>query len=158
MKAVIQRVKKAKVAVNEETEEIADGLVILVAVGAEDKDEDAEWLAEKCVNLRIFPGAEGRETKLDRSVLDIKGGIMAVSQFTLYGDCRKGRRPDFTLAAKPETAKLLYEKFVECLKTSGLRVVTGKFQSEMLVEIHNDGPVTLIVETAKKAVSKILRE
>ncbi|MFN3966749.1 MAG: D-aminoacyl-tRNA deacylase [Endomicrobiia bacterium] len=142
MRAVVQRVKKAKVF----DREISRGLVVFIAITHTDKEEDAKKLADKILNLRIFPNEEG---KFDFSVIDIKGEILVVSQFTLYGDCSKGRRPDFTRAAPPEKAKNLYEKFVEYIKNSGLKVVTGEFQSIMLVEIHNDGPVTLIVDTEK---------
>jgi len=143
MRAVIQRVKKAEVF----DREISQGLVVFVAITHEDTEEDAKKLSDKILNLRIFPNEEG---KFDFSVIDIEGEILIVSQFTLYGDCSKGRRPDFTQAASPEKARKLYEKFVEYMKNSGLKVVTGEFQSIMLVEIHNDGPVTLIVDTKNK--------
>ncbi len=142
MRAVIQRVKKAKVF----DREISEGLVVFVAITHTDTEEDAKRLADKILNLRIFPNEEG---KFDFSVIDIEGEVLVVSQFTLYGDCSKGRRPDFTKSAKPEQAKELYEKFVKYIKGSGLKVVTGEFQTIMLVEIHNDGPVTLIVDTGK---------
>jgi len=142
MRAVIQRVKKAKVF----DREISQGLVVFVAITHEDTEEDAKKLSDKILNLRIFPNEEG---KFDFSVIDIEGEILIVSQFTLYGDCSKGRRPDFTQAASPEKARKLYEKFVEYMKNSGLKVVTGEFQSTMLVEIHNDGPVTLIIDSKK---------
>jgi D-tyrosyl-tRNA(Tyr) deacylase len=147
VKAVIQRVNKAKVIIGEDTHEISCGMVIFAAVAHGDTENDVKWLADKCVNLRIFSNDEKDNDKLDKSILDIKGDILVVSQFTLYGDCRKGRRPDFTQAAKPDYAKPLYERFVNYLQNYNLKIVTGKFQSSMLVEIHNDGPVTLIVDS-----------
>lgn len=141
---MIQRVNKAAVTVNNDRREISAGLVILVAIKSGDTDKDAQWLAEKIVNLRIF---YNEKEKFDRSVFDIKGELLVVSQFTLYGDCRKGRRPDFTGSAAPDIAKPLYEKFVEYLKPYGLKIVTGEFAASMLVEIHNDGPVTVIINS-----------
>ncbi|OGS21776.1 MAG: D-tyrosyl-tRNA(Tyr) deacylase [Elusimicrobia bacterium RIFOXYA2_FULL_39_19] len=143
MKAVIQRVTQSSVTIENEKRSISAGLTILIAIASSDTELKAKTLADKILNLRIFPNEEG---KFDKSVIDIKGELLAVSQFTLYGDCTKGRRPDFTQAASPANAKMLYEKFVEYLKQSGLKVVTGEFQAMMQVEIHNDGPVTLIVE------------
>lgn len=144
MKAVIQRVKKAAVSFDTERQEIGEGLVVFVGIAKTDTEKEAQWLANKIINLRIFPDKEG---KFDKSVLDINGELLAVSQFTLLGDCKKGRRPDFTASAEPALAKPLYDKFVEYLKAAPIAIKTGKFQEKMLVEIYNDGPVTIIIET-----------
>ena len=145
MRALVQRVSRASVAARgKKIGAIGKGIVILVGVREDDTEEDARWLADKCVNLRIFENDEG---KFDLSLLDIRGEALAVSQFTLYGDCRKGRRPSFTDAARPEVARKLYEAFVKALKRTGLKVETGVFAARMKVEILNDGPVTLMVET-----------
>ncbi len=117
---------------------------MLVGIKNGDTPSDAEFLAQKCLNLRIFEDQQG---KLNLSVLEIKGEILAVSQFTLYGETRKGRRPSFTEAAPPQVAQPLYQDFVEALRKSGLQVKTGAFGKHMLVDIHNDGPVTLIIES-----------
>lgn len=146
MRAVVQRVKKASVTVDQDKREIDQGLVILLGVGHQDKGEDCAYLANKIIGLRIF---EDEEEKLNLSVQDIKGDILVVSQFTLYGDCRKGRRPSFGNAAPPLNAKALYEEFVQIVRASGLKVETGTFQAEMLVEIHNHGPVTMLLDTEK---------
>lgn len=147
MKAVLQRVSQASVSVDRKTVgSIGKGAVILLGVRKSDTQADATWLAEKCVNLRIFENDEG---KFHFSLLDIKGDILAVSQFTLYGDCRKGRRPSFTDAAHPETAQPLYDAFVDALRQTGLKVETGVFAARMKVDIHNDGPVTLIVDSER---------
>ncbi|MGB3933691.1 MAG: D-aminoacyl-tRNA deacylase, partial [bacterium] len=116
-------------------------------IGREDTRADAQYLAEKVVNLRVFEDEEG---KMNLSLLDVGGEILAISQFTLYGDCRKGRRPSFTAAAPPEEARALYEGFVQEVAGYGLRVATGQFQAHMLVEIHNDGPVTLLLDSKKE--------
>ena len=148
MRAVVQRVLEAKVFVEDEVVgTIGRGVVVLVGVKDGDREEDARWLAEKCVNLRIFENDQG---KFHFSLLDTWGEILVVSQFTLYGDCRRGRRPSFTEAASPEFAKKLYEKFVEALRKTGLNVSTGVFAARMRVEIHNDGPVTLIVDSGNR--------
>jgi len=145
MRACIQRVKKASVFIeNEIIAQIEKGLVILLGVTHQDTEEDVEYLANKIVNLRIF---EDSSNKFNLSLLDIKGQILIISQFTLYGDCRRGRRPDFTQAAFPELAKELYLKFIERIKKTGVTVAEGKFGAKMLVNIHNDGPVTLILES-----------
>jgi len=151
MRTVIQRVTGGSVTVDGEKKSISRGLVILAGITTGDTEEDLRWMAEKCINLRIFPAVDGGQegSRFERSVQDIKGDILAVSQFTLYGECRKGRRPDFMRAAKPEPAKKLYDRFVELLGGYGLKVVTGRFGSMMLVEINNDGPVTLIVDSKK---------
>jgi D-tyrosyl-tRNA(Tyr) deacylase len=125
---------------------IGPGLVVLLGVGQEDKAEDARYLAEKVAHLRIFPDAEG---KMNRSLIEIGGEALVVSQFTLYGDCRKGRRPNFTSAAPPEKAYPLYELMVEYLRGFGLKVATGRFAADMLVEIHNQGPVTLLLDSRR---------
>ncbi|MBN1384220.1 MAG: D-tyrosyl-tRNA(Tyr) deacylase [Elusimicrobia bacterium] len=144
MKAVVQRVKKASVSYESKKEKIGYGLVVFIGIGKNDIEDNIEWLAKKILNLRIFPDANN---KFNFSVSDIKGEILIVSQFTLYGDCNKGRRPDFTFSAEPEKANMFYEKFVEMMTKSGLTVKTGKFAADMLVEIHNDGPVTILLTT-----------
>jgi D-tyrosyl-tRNA(Tyr) deacylase len=147
MKAVIQRVSHASVTVNgQDTRSIGRGIVVLLAVGKNDTDEKARRLADKIVNLRIFPDEEG---KFDRSLQDIKGELLIVSQFTLYGNCNAGRRPDCTAAARPDTAIPLYEKFIAYTRQSGLPVQTGYFGTDMQVEIHNDGPVTFLIDTER---------
>jgi len=144
----VQRVKKASVSINGETKgEIGEGLVVLLGVGEGDTTSDADYLADKTVNLRIFEDAEG---KLNLSCLDIGGELLIVSQFTLYGDCRKGRRPSFSSAAEPGIADRLYEYYVQAVRDRGLRVATGVFREEMLVEIHNHGPVTLLLDSRKE--------
>ena len=143
MKAVVQRVKEASVTVGEVKQRIGRGLVILLGVGKADSSAKVKWLAEKILNLRIFPD---ENSKMNLSALDIKSEVLIVSQFTLYGDCRKGRRPDFTSAGPPEMAKNLYFQFVEEISKSGLVTKSGEFGAEMLVDIHNDGPVTLVIE------------
>ena len=145
MKAVIQRVNFASVSYNNIIEEISKGIVIFVGIKNDDTEKDIEYLVRKIVNLRIFEN----NNKMDKSVLDIDGDVLIVSEFTLYGDCSKGNRPDFTSAAKPESAEVLYKKFVDEFKKylpEG-KIKTGKFREHMLVEIHNDGPVTIILET-----------
>ena len=148
MRAVVQRVTKGRVRVEGETVgEIGPGFVVLLGIGREDTRADVQYLAEKVVNLRVFEDEEG---KMNLSLLDVGGEILAISQFTLYGDCRKGRRPSFTAAAPPEEARALYEGFVQEVAGYGLRVATGQFQAHMLVEIHNDGPVTLLLDSKKE--------
>ncbi|MFA5780241.1 MAG: D-aminoacyl-tRNA deacylase [Elusimicrobiota bacterium] len=146
MKAVIQRVKKASVIYENIKEETGKGLVVLLGVGKNDTEKDISWLSEKILNLRIFADDKN---KFNFSVADIKGDILVVSQFTLYGDCQRGRRPAFTDAAEPEKANILYEKFVYELKKSRLTVKTGKFAADMTVEIHNEGPVTILMDTER---------
>lgn len=145
MKALIQRTTGAAVSVEGEVVgKIGEGLVVLLGAKNTDTEKDAEFLANKVVNLRIFPGEKG---EFDRSALDDKLEVLVVSQFTLYGDCKKGRRPDFTLAAKPDQAEKLYKFFVQQIQKAGLAVATGRFQAMMQVELINDGPVTLMLES-----------
>jgi D-aminoacyl-tRNA deacylase len=147
MRIVLQRVSRASVTVDgRATGEIGPGLVVLVAVGREDSSATAASMAEKIVNLRIFNDDQG---KMNRSLLDTGGAILAISQFTLYGDARGGRRPSFVLAAPPETGKALYEDFVAALKALGVRVETGVFQAHMSVDLVNDGPVTILLDSSK---------
>lgn len=147
MRAVIQRVSKARVTVEgRATGEIGAGLVILLGVGREDTAEAAVYLAEKTANLRIFNDAEG---KMNRSLIDIGGAALVVSQFTLYGDARGHRRPGFTRAAAPEEANRLYEEFVRVLRGFSVPVETGVFQTHMEVELTNDGPVTILLDSEK---------
>ncbi|HSG24696.1 MAG TPA: D-aminoacyl-tRNA deacylase [Anaerolineales bacterium] len=144
MRVVIQRVRMGKVIVDGETiAEIGKGLVILTGIGPEDGEEQARYLAEKIATLRIFPDAEG---KTNLSCLDVGGEALVVSQFTLYADTRKGRRPSFINAAPPETAEPLVERFADLLREQGLPTQMGQFGAEMLVEIHNHGPVTIWIE------------
>ncbi|GMB07508.1 D-tyrosyl-tRNA(Tyr) deacylase [Thermolongibacillus altinsuensis] len=145
MRVVVQRAKNAKVVVDGETVGSIDfGLVLLVGITHTDTEEDAAFVAEKVANLRIFDDEEG---KMNLSLLDVQGEILSVSQFTLYGDCRKGRRPNFMEAAKPDHALAIYEAFNEQLRQKGIRVATGKFGAMMDVQFTNVGPVTLIVES-----------
>ncbi len=149
MRAVVQRVTRASVRVGEEmVGEIGLGLAVLVAVARDDGPDDARALAEKVAHLRIFDDEAGR---LNRSVLEVGGAALVVSQFTLYGDTSRGRRPSFVRAAPPDTAEGLHERFVEALRAFGLPVATGRFRAMMLVEIHNDGPVTLVLDTERAA-------
>jgi D-tyrosyl-tRNA(Tyr) deacylase len=151
MRVVIQRVTQARVTVNGEVSgEIGAGLLVLLGVTKTDTEADAEFLVDKLVNLRIFSDEAG---KMNRSLLDTRGGMLVVSQFTLYGDCRKGRRPSFDDAAPAAQARGLYERFVEIARRNELRVETGVFQAHMDVSLVNDGPVTLIVETAPRAAA-----
>lgn len=148
MRALIQRVTKASVAVGDEiTGEIGPGLVILLGVSKEDGEADAEYLVEKIANLRIFADEDGR---FDRSALDIGAGFLVVSQFTLYADTRKGRRPDFNQAAGPEEAERLYELAVQLFRAAGITVATGRFREHMRVSLENDGPVTLMLDSADR--------
>ena len=148
MRAVIQRVREAAVAVDDQTVgAIGIGLMILVGVAHDDQEEDARWLAQKIATLRIFEDAVG---KFNLSALDIGASALVVSQFTLYADARRGRRPDFIAAARPEIAEPLIERLVALLREQGLHVETGKFQARMLVKISNDGPVTIILDSPPK--------
>jgi D-tyrosyl-tRNA(Tyr) deacylase len=145
MRAIVQRVSQAQVKVNGAVfGEIGAGLLVLLGVAKPDTAADAQFLVDKILNLRIFPDDAG---KMNRSLLDTQGGLLVVSQFTLYGDCRKGRRPSFDAAAPAEQARSLYETFVELARGSALRVQTGEFQAHMDLSLVNDGPVTLIVES-----------
>lgn len=145
MRVVVQRSKEARVTVSGKVVgEIEKGFVLLVGVTHEDQKEDAEYLADKIANLRVFEDPEG---KMNLSLLDVGGEILSVSQFTLYGDCRKGRRPNFMDAAKPEHAIEIYNSFNHALKEKGIRVETGEFGAMMDVKLTNDGPVTLIIES-----------
>jgi len=147
MRAVVQRVSRAKVAVEQQmTGEIGPGLMILLGVGKQDTSAVAAGMAEKLANLRIFEDAAG---KMNLSLLETKGSALVVSQFTLYGDARGQRRPSFISAAPPELAKKLYEEFCEALKSLGITVATGIFQAMMSVELVNEGPVTILVDSDK---------
>jgi D-tyrosyl-tRNA(Tyr) deacylase len=147
MRAVVQRVSRAKVAVEGQvTGEIGAGMMILLGVRKEDNSMVAAAMAEKLANLRIFEDAQG---KMNLSLLDVKGSALVVSQFTLYGDARGQRRPSFILAAPPELAKKLYEEFCEALKKHGITVATGIFQAMMSVELVNEGPVTILIDSDK---------
>jgi D-tyrosyl-tRNA(Tyr) deacylase len=145
MRALIQRVIRAEVRVDEKTHgRIGPGMLILFGVAANDTEHDADYLAAKLIHLRIFSDASG---KMNRSALDSGAAFLVVSQFTLYGDCRKGRRPGFDAAAPPERARELYEYFTRKIRESGLETQTGVFQAHMEVELINDGPVTFLVES-----------
>jgi D-aminoacyl-tRNA deacylase len=164
MRAVVQRVSRAKVSiVHREIDrtdnrgndtvngdwisgEIGEGLLVLLGVGQEDTEADATYLAEKITGLRIFEDQDG---KMNRSVQDMGGSVLAVSQFTLYGDVRRGKRPSFDAAAPPEPARRLYEFFVERIRAAGLRCETGQFQATMQVELVNEGPVTILLDSGK---------
>jgi D-tyrosyl-tRNA(Tyr) deacylase len=148
MRAVVQRVSKASVTVEEKvTGRIEKGLVVLLGIGREDNDADIKYLADKILNLRIFEDDNG---KMNISLLDIKGELLVVSQFTLYGDCRRGKRPGFDKAARPDTAQEIYTRFVEYCRGKGVNVQTGKFQATMMVEINNEGPVTILLDSKKE--------
>jgi D-aminoacyl-tRNA deacylase len=147
MRAVVQRVKSARVDVDGITVgEIEQGLLVFLGVGEEDSEKDAECLADKIANLRIF---SDENDLMNLSLIDTGGSALVVSQFTLWGDCRKGRRPSFAKAARPERAKELYEYYIGLLKERGMRVATGRFQEMMDVHLVNDGPVTLLIDSAK---------
>ncbi|HEY1678803.1 MAG TPA: D-aminoacyl-tRNA deacylase [Candidatus Sulfotelmatobacter sp.] len=147
MRAVVQRVSRAKVTVSEEiTGEIGPGLLVLLGVARQDGETDVNYLVEKIAGLRIFEDENG---KMNRNVVDMNGSVLAVSQFTLYGDVRRGRRPSFDDAAPPEIARRLYEMFVERVRAAGLRCATGRFQAMMRVELVNEGPVTILLDSRK---------
>ena len=151
MKALVQRVTGASVSIDGQVVgKIGTGLVVLVGVADSDTEKDVSYLADKTVCLRIFSDADD---KFNLSALDIKGELLVVSQFTLLADTRKGRRPGFTGAAPPDLAKSLFEQYVALVKNSGLKVETGRFQEHMLVEIHNDGPVTIMLDSRDKFTS-----
>ena len=148
MRLVIQRVREARVEVDGRTTgSIGCGLLVLVAIAKQDTAADADYLTDKVLALRIFPDEAG---KMNRSVVDAGGSLLVVSNFTLYGDCSKGRRPGFDLAAAPEQARLLYEYFVAQLRSRNIAVETGVFQASMAVHLVNDGPVTLLCESSGK--------
>jgi len=147
MRAVVQRVSRARVRVNDKvTGEIGLGLLVLVAVGAGDTRTDADYFAEKIIGLRIFEDTGG---KMNLSVVEAEGALLVVSQFTLYGDVRRGKRPSFAAAAPPDEARELYEYLVEKVRAAGLRCETGRFQETMQVELVNEGPVTILLDSAK---------
>ncbi|MEA5570461.1 D-aminoacyl-tRNA deacylase [Calothrix sp. UHCC 0171] len=146
MRVIIQRVKSSQVTVNHQIiGQIGRGLNLLVGISHTDTDAEIDWMVGKCLDLRLFPDDEGGD-KWQKSVGEINGELLVISQFTLYADCRKGRRPSFDSSASPQIAEKLYNSFVEKLRMSGLRVETGKFGAIMEVAIANDGPVTLILE------------
>lgn len=148
MRAVVQRVSRAKVTVGGEiTGEIASGLLVLVGIGRDDNEAAADYLADKIMGLRIFEDDAG---KMNRSVMDIGGAMLVVSQFTLYGDVRKGKRPSFDDAAAPDKARALYEHFVARIRNTGVRCETGRFQEMMKVDLVNEGPVTILVDSEKR--------
>jgi D-aminoacyl-tRNA deacylase len=148
MRAVVQRVSRASVKVEgKSTGDIGLGLLVLLGVGHEDAEKDADYLAEKIAGLRIFEDDAG---KMNLSVMDVRGAVLAVSQFTLFGDVRRGKRPSFDAAARPARARELYEYFVERVRRLGLRCETGRFQATMQVELINDGPVTILLDSRKQ--------
>lgn len=147
MRAVIQRVSHASVDVDAKTVgQIGLGWLVLLGVARDDRDEDAAWLADKVLNLRAFDDEQG---KMNRSVLDVRGAILVVSQFTLLADCRAGRRPSFTAAAEPALAERLYLRFTDLLAPSGLEIATGVFRAMMQVALENDGPVTFLLDSRR---------
>ena len=148
MRAVVQRVSEARVRVaGEEVGRINQGILVLLGVGHQDGRQDAEYMAEKVVHLRIFADEQG---KMNRSLLDVGGGLLAVSQFTLWGDCRKGRRPSFVAAAEAAKAETLYEAFIDHARSFGVTLSSGRFQEMMEVSLVNDGPVTLLLDSKKE--------
>ncbi|MCX8044412.1 MAG: D-aminoacyl-tRNA deacylase [Desulfobacterota bacterium] len=148
MRAVIQRVVRASVQVNGHTVgAIGRGMLVLLGVAVRDTDADAAYLAKKIAGLRIFDDQDG---KMNRTIMQIGGAALVVSQFTLYGDCRKGKRPSFTDAAPPESAVRLYEEFIACLRNEGVPVATGVFQAAMQVSLVNDGPVTFLLDSSRQ--------
>ncbi|NES24579.1 MAG: D-tyrosyl-tRNA(Tyr) deacylase [Symploca sp. SIO3E6] len=147
MRVIIQRVKSSQVTVDGAVVgKIGRGLNLLVGITDTDTEAELDWMVKKCLDLRLFPDSNGGSDRWEKSVQEIGGELLVVSQFTLYGDCRKGRRPSFSRAAAPELARNLYEQFVEKLRQGGLRVETGEFGAMMQVSIENDGPVTLLLE------------
>jgi D-tyrosyl-tRNA(Tyr) deacylase len=147
MRAVVQRVSRARVSVgNEVAGEIGRGLLVLLGIAKEDLEGDADYLSEKVAGLRVFEDDAGR---MNRSVADVSGQVLVVSQFTLYGDVRRGKRPSFDAAAPPERARALYEYFAERIRAAGLPCKTGRFQEMMQVELVNDGPVTILLDSSK---------
>ncbi|TWT58627.1 D-tyrosyl-tRNA(Tyr) deacylase [Thalassoglobus neptunius] len=153
MRAVVQRVSSAQVTVIDEENatsfvsgRIGSGFVVLVGISSEDTSDDLDYIVNKLVGLRVFEDDDG---KMNRSIEETGGEMLVISQFTLYGDCRKGRRPSFVAAASPESAKPLYETFLKRLESTGVRVESGQFQAQMQVELVNDGPVTLLLDSSK---------
>lgn len=145
MRALLQRVLNAQVSVDGEIcGKISEGLCVFLGVTGDDTEKDLQWLVEKLVNLRIFEDEDG---KMNNSLLDVEGEMLIISQFTLYGICKKGRRPSFKGAADASYAEAMYEKFIERVKQTGIKVQTGIFQTHMNVELNNDGPVTLMIDT-----------
>lgn len=148
MRAVVQKVSSSKVTVDGEIiGKIDQGLMVLLGVTHDDTSKDVDYMVDKVTNLRIFEDEEG---KMNLSLKDIGGDVLAVSQFTLYGDARRGRRPSFSDAARPEVANPLYEEFIEKVKTQGINVETGKFGAHMMVDLTNDGPVTILLESRRE--------
>ena len=144
MRVVVQRVSRASVTIEGEVSGSIDrGLLLLVAIKGDETEQDLAWMANRCVGLRIFPDDEG---KMNRSLDEVGGGILAISQFTLYGDCRKGRRPSFIGAGDPVLSEKLFDRFLDLLSDTGVPVATGRFGAMMQVELVNDGPVTLIID------------
>jgi D-tyrosyl-tRNA(Tyr) deacylase len=151
MRVVIQRVKSSQVEVaGVVIGKIGRGLNLLVGIADSDTEAELDWMARKCLDLRLFPDTDTSNDRWEKSVQEVRGELLVVSQFTLYGDCRKGRRPSFTRSVAPESAKQLYEQFVDQLRQSGLQVETGEFGAKMQVSIENDGPVTLLLEREKE--------
>lgn len=147
MRAVVQRTDEASVTVDGKViAEVSLGLTVLLGVGREDTELDVQYLADKIVNLRIFPDEYG---KMNKSLLDIRGELLIISQFTLFGDCRKGRRPGFDLAATPQTAAALYEQLIIKCREYDITVAHGQFQAEMIVKLSNHGPVTMLIDTKR---------
>jgi len=147
MRVIIQRVKSSQVKVDSVVVgKIGQGLNLLVGIADTDTEAELDWMVRKCLDLRLFPNNDAGSERWEKSVQEIGGELLVVSQFTLYGDCRKGRRPSFSRSAAPESARKLYEQFVKKLQQSGLRVETGEFGAMMEVSIENDGPVTLLLE------------
>lgn len=147
MRSVVQRVSRAAVRVDGETVgQIGKGFLVFLGVGTEDSSQDLDWMVDKIIALRVFKDEEG---KMNRSILEEKGEILLVSQFTLYGDCRKGRRPSFSAAAPPQKAKALYDEAAAKIAARGISVATGIFQADMKIDLVNDGPVTLLLDSEK---------
>ena len=149
MRIVLQRVRQAMVDISDKTiGEISEGYLLLLGIKTGDTRKDADWLVEKILKLRLFKGDEGKSF-MEKNIVEVDGGILVVSQFTLYGNCRKGTRPNFTDAASPEIAKDLYEYAVQKFMESGLRVETGEFGEHMDVQLINDGPITLVIDSSQ---------
>jgi len=148
MRAVLQRVKKANVTIDEKVKgEINKGIMLLLAIGKEDTENDLKYMIEKVMNLRIF---EDENEKMNLSLLEIKGEMLIISQFTLYGDCRKGRRPNFMKSEKPDIAEEMYNEFIKKAKEYGIKIESGEFGANMAVDLINDGPVTILMDSKKE--------